>query len=74
MENPNRDIRLYQYTPGQLVKQGKGKTGPRPHIFNSVEACESHIEMLRNRKFRYQYVIVEYFGTYESTILKVVNC
>lgn len=73
-ENPNRDIRLYSYSSGQLSKQGRGKTGPRPHIFKSVEECKAHIEMLRNRKFQYQFVITEYFGTYDSTILEVVNC
>jgi hypothetical protein len=41
MEN-KRDIRLYQYSAGGLQKVGRNKTGPRPHLFESVEKCEEH--------------------------------
>jgi hypothetical protein len=78
MEN-KRDIRLYQYSAGGLQKVGRNKTGLRPHLFESVEKCEEHIEWLRNKyKSSYkaddntQYLVIEYFGSYESKILKLL--
>jgi hypothetical protein len=78
MEN-KKDIRLYEYVTGTLRKVGKGKTGTRPHIFDSIEKCESHIAHLRTRYKKVykeeddtQYLIIEYFGVFNSKIIKIV--
>jgi hypothetical protein len=77
MENIKRDFRLYQYNSGQLQKVGRGKTGPRPHLFEDYDACSNFIDLLRDKYKGYketQFVIVEYFGAYNSRIVRVLDC
>ena len=78
MEN-KRDIRLYEYATGTLRKVGRGKTGNRPHMFESVEKCEEHISNIQSRHRKIyqkdddtQYLIIEYFGAFRSKIIKIV--
>jgi len=74
MENAKRDIRLYEYDNGTLRKTGRGKTGARPHLFDTIEKCEGHIAFLREKyksNASKQYLIVEYFGAYDSQIIKL---
>ena len=77
MENVKRDFRLNQYNSGQLQKVGRGKTGPRPHLFEDYETCSNFIDLLRDKYKGYketQFVIVEYFGAYNSRIVRVLDC
>ena len=41
MEAVKRDLRVYQYNSGQLQKVGRGKTGPRPHIFEDLAVART---------------------------------
>lgn len=74
MEEVKRDLRVYQYNCGQLQKVGRGKTGPRPHIFNDIEGCTNHISFLREKYKGHkdtQFIVVEYFGPYDSKIVQM---
>lgn len=76
METIKRDFRLYQYNSGQLQKVGRGKTGPRPHLFEDYESCLIMVDFLRWKYKGYkdtQFVIVEYFGAYNSRIVQILN-
>jgi RNA-binding protein YhbY len=61
MEN-KRDIRLYYYDNGNIIKVGKGKIGIDRHVFDTIEECTDRINLLKTKKYfkDYQYVIVEY--------------
>lgn len=61
MEN-KRDIRLYYYDNGNIIKVGKGKTGIARHIFPTIEECIEKINILKTKPYfkDHQYVIVEY--------------
>lgn len=75
MENNKRDFRLYQYNSGQLQKIGKGKTGPRPHQFSELDICSNHVDYLRHKYKGYrdtQFIVVEYFGPYNSRIVTIL--
>jgi hypothetical protein len=74
METVKRDLRVYQYNCGQLQKVGRGKTGPRPHIFEDLEVCTNHINFLREKYKGFgdtQFIVVEYFGPYNSRIVQI---
>jgi hypothetical protein len=76
MENTKRDFRLYQYNSGQLQKVGRGKTGPKPHLFEDYDSCLNIVDFFRDKYKGYkdtQFVIVEYFGAYNSRIVQVLN-
>lgn len=78
-EELSKDIRLYTYGQGTLHKLGKGKTGPRPHMFSSVEAAEADVKKrIDNHEGRYgrdytQYVIVEYTESDTGNRSKIVK-
>lgn len=77
MEATKRDFRLYQYNSAQLQKVGRGKTGPRPHLFEDYESCSNMVDFLRDKYKGYvdtQFVIIEYFGAYNSRIVRVLDC
>ncbi len=73
MEVVKRDLRVYRYNSGQLQKVGRGKTGPRPHIFEDLAGCTNHINFLREKMWHgeTQFIIVEYFGPYNSKIVQL---
>lgn len=74
MKNTKKDIRLYEYDNGIMKKTGRGKLGLRPHLFETLEECEGHIQFLREKyksNPNTQYLIVEYFGSYHSRIVKL---
>lgn len=74
MEVVKRDLRVYQYNSGQLQKVGRGKTGPRPHIFEDLSGCTNHINSLREKYKGFgetQFMVVEYFGPYNSKIVQL---
>ena len=76
METNKGDFRLYHYDSGQLLKMGRGKTGTRPHLFEDYESCSNMVDFLRDKYKGYkdiQFVIVEYFGAYNSRIVRVLN-
>jgi hypothetical protein len=70
-----RDLRLYTYDSGSLIKCGRGKTGMHKHFYNSVEDIEAYVDRLKssNRNIGYQYIVVEYFSTYHSRIIKIIE-
>jgi hypothetical protein len=70
-----RDLRLYTYDSGSLIRCGRGKTGMHKHFYNSVEDIEAYIDRLKssNRNIGYQYIVVEYFSTYNSRIIKIIE-
>ena len=59
-----RDIRLYIHDCGILQKNRT------THKFNSLEECEEYVE---KRAKKFQFVILEYFGKFNSKIIKVIN-
>lgn len=70
MEDTKRDIRLYYYSAGQLTIWRAKKKGM--HYFDDIFSAKAFIAVhdLKNRKK--QWVIVEYFGAYDSKILEVI--
>lgn len=64
-----RDIRLYHYDNGTLKKMSPKKL----HHYTSISECMMMIGKMKKQKFggMYQYVIVEYTGTYSSEIIYV---
>jgi hypothetical protein len=74
-ENKKPEFRLYEYETGTLRKVGSGKTGMRPHIFETVEGCSAQVERLREKYKSYadtQFVIVEYTGPFRSRIVTII--
>jgi hypothetical protein len=75
MESIKRDIRLYQYTSGQLEKIGKGKNTHQPHLFTELDTCIGHVDHLVTKypsRKTTQFVIVEYFGPNDSRIISIL--
>ena len=70
-----RDIRLYTYDSGSLRKYGRGKTGVHRHFYNSMEDIEAYVDRLKSnsRNIGYQYIVIEYFSTYHSRIIKIIE-
>jgi len=68
-----RDIRIYIYDPGSLKKIPPN----HKHKHKSIESAEELIKRLQeNPKFRFdrrQFVITEYTGVYQSSIIKIIN-
>lgn len=69
-----RDIRLYTYEAGRLIKQVR----PLAHKYKSLEDCIDSISNYQLKKYQpskktYQFVITEYTGTYESKIIEVIT-
>ena len=71
-----RDLRLYIYETGGLVKSGKSKSkinNSQRHLFEDIEQMKHHINWLKEKsKVWRQYIIVEYFGKYDSKILEII--
>lgn len=70
-----RDLRLYTYSYGNLTKFGSSKkkiNNSQRHFFEDIEKLKHHIEWLSGRHTNTQFVIVEYFETYNSKILEVI--
>lgn len=71
-----RDLRLYYYNSGQLMKNQGGKK--EYHLFKSLDECKEHIINADNRdslKYLYsfrQFVVVEYFDKYKPKIIEVI--
>jgi len=73
--NTALEYRLYFYSEGTLRKEGKGKTRLRPHQFADTISAEEHVIFLRDKYRGYkntQFVIVEWFGPYNSRIYSIV--
>ena len=71
-----RDLRLYRYEHGRLVKEGRFKTkGLRQHYFTEIIDVDNHIlELLIRRKKNKQFVLIEYFSNFSSKIIKIYEC
>lgn len=70
-----RDLRLYYYESGQLIKEGRGSNQDRPHLFTDINLLKEHVDFLRNNYkscFKKQFVVVEYFDKYKSKIIEVI--
>lgn len=66
----NRDLRVYQYGNGSLRKFHPFQTKK----FKTLEeANASIIYYLNSRMYDHQIVLVEYFGVYNSKIVKVYD-
>jgi hypothetical protein len=42
-----RDLRLYTYDSGSLIRCVRGKTGMHKHFYNSVEDIEAYVDRLK---------------------------
>lgn len=71
----NRDLRLYTYSSGSLIRCGRGKTGIHKHFYNKIEDIEKYINKIKNvnGKIGGQFIIVEYFSKYHSKIIKIIE-
>ena len=71
-----RDLRLYRYEHGRLVKQGGLKTrGLSQHYFSEIVDVDNHILKLPIRqKKNKQFVLIEYFSNFRSKIIKIYEC
>ena len=70
-----RDLRLYTYNSGNLTKFGSSKrkvNNSQRHFFEDIDQLRHHINWLKEKKYRYQFVIIEYFETYSSKILEII--
>jgi hypothetical protein len=70
-----RDIRLYYYQAGGLIKNQGGMK--KHHLFNSLEECKEYIENPKSDALKYlysyrQFVIIEYFDKYKSKIIEII--
>lgn len=69
-----RDIRLYYYEPGQLMKIGY--TSNKGHKFKTLEECVEYVDRLKISKPKSwgqkQFVITEYTGSYSSKIIQTL--
>lgn len=75
MDSKDRDLRLYEFKQGILFKFGKGKTGFKRHFYNNLDDIKDFLDSLKSSKLRgeKQLVIVEYFSTYKSKIIEIIN-
>ena len=75
------DFRIYYYEFGQLKKLSAIRINGGGHKgYSTLQHAERRIEYLRSNEYRwhkiyrrYQFVIVEYTGPYESKIIKIIN-
>ena len=64
-----RDIRLYYYQGGQLLKSGRRKG---EHLFDDEDSLKDYTLRRDARSgVKHQWVMVEYYDTFSSKILQV---
>jgi len=70
-----RDLRLYEYGYGTLKKVGSSRSkvnNSQRHFFDDIEQLKTHINWLKSKRQNTQFIIIEYFGTYNSKILEII--
>lgn len=70
-----RDLRLYVYGCGTLLKFGNSKSkinNSQRHHFDDIDQMRNHIDWLKTRGHDQQFLIIEYSGRCDSKIIEVI--